>query len=133
MDGMIDSSTRCPCGSGDSYGSCCEPLHSGAAPAASATALMRSRFTAFAVGDGPYLIETWHPSTRPDDLELDDRLRWTRLDIVEAVDGGPFDATGIVEFRAHYRGADTRGVLHERSQFVRDGGRWLYVSGDVTP
>jgi SEC-C motif-containing protein len=92
---------------------------------------MRSRFSAFAVADANYLLETWHPSTRPDVLDLDDGMRWTRLDIVDAVDGAPFDTTGVVEFRAHHRTADGRGVLHERSGFVRQDGRWFYVSGEL--
>jgi SEC-C motif-containing protein len=125
----MTSATRCPCGSGDTYAACCERFHSGEAAAPTATALMRSRFSAFAVADADYLLETWHPSTRPEVLELDDGLHWTRLDLVDAVDGGPFDQTGIVEFRAHHRAADVRGVLHERSRFVRESGRWCYVSG----
>jgi SEC-C motif-containing protein len=92
---------------------------------------MRSRFSAFAVADTRYLLETWHPSTRPDRLDLDDSLLWTHLDIVDAVDGGLFDTTGAVEFRAHYRSAGVRRALHERSTFVRDGGAWRYVGGVV--
>jgi SEC-C motif-containing protein len=88
---------------------------------------MRSRFSAFAVSDRDYLLKTWHPATRPEQLDLDGGTRWTRLDIVTTVDGGPFDTTGVVEFRAHYRTADAREVLHERSDFVREGGRWLYL------
>jgi len=90
---------------------------------------MRSRFSAFAVSAAGYLRETWHPSTRPDRLELDEDQHWDRLDIVTTVDGGPFDPTGVVEFRAHYRGAGGRGEVHERSNFVRLDGRWLYVNG----
>lgn len=89
---------------------------------------MRSRFTAFAVGDEAYLLRSWHPSTRPRRVEIDPGLRWLRLDIVDTVDGGPFDREGIVEFTAHYRSTDARGQLHERSSFVREGS-WLYVDG----
>lgn len=93
---------------------------------------MRSRFSAFAVGDEAYLLATWHLTTRPPELVLDAEMAWTRLEIVTA-SGGPFDREGIVEFRAHYRNAGHRGVLHERSRFVRDGSVWLYVDGTVTP
>ena len=93
---------------------------------------MRSRFTAFALGLAPYLLATWHPSTRPAALDLDDDLTWRRLQIVDAVAGGEGDAEGIVEFRASYRGPDGAGLLHERSRFVRAGGRWSYVDGDVS-
>jgi SEC-C motif domain protein len=99
--------------------------------APTATALMRSRFSAFALADANYLLGTWHPSTRPDDLQLDSGLRWTRLDILATVGGGPFDPTGIVEFEAHYRAADGRGALHERSNFLRNAGQWFYVSGKI--
>ena len=94
-----------------------------------AEAHMRSRYSAFAVGDTAYLLESWHPSTRPSTLELDPEIAWRRLDIVDTVGGGPFDDTGIVEFAAHYRSGGERGVQHERSRFVREDGRWYYVDG----
>ena len=93
---------------------------------------MRSRYSAFAVGDDAYLMQTWHPRTRPARVGLDPAVRWTQLEIVAAA-GGPFDQDGVVEFRAHYRSGETRGQLHERSRFVREGGRWLYVDGTVDP
>lgn len=120
----------CPCGSGAPYDDCCGRLHDGS-PAPTAEALMRSRFSAFALGLTPYLVATWHPSTRPADLTLDDDVTWRRLQIVDTVAGGPEDADGIVEFRASYRGPDGAGLLHERSRFVRDDGRWAYLDGDV--
>lgn len=92
---------------------------------------MRSRYSAFAVGDAAYLLASWHPSTRPADLELDPDVRWVRLDVLATTAGGPFDTTGTVEFRAHHRDADGRGALHEVSRFVRDDGTWRYVDGDV--
>lgn len=127
----MTSPTRCPCGSGDTYTDCCGRFHSGEASAPTAGALMRSRFSAFAVADASYLFSTWHPSTRPSDLALDENTRWTRLDLVDVIDGGPFDTTGVVEFRAHHRTGDVRGVLHERSSFVRQDGQWFYVNGEV--
>jgi hypothetical protein len=60
----------CPCGLGDGYESCCGRLHAGA-PAPTAESLMRSRYSAFAVGDAGYLLRTWHPSGRPQNLSLD--------------------------------------------------------------
>lgn len=97
---------------------------------------MRSRYSAFAVGDADYLRATWHPSTRPADLDLDldDDVEWRRLDVVRTEAGGPFDTTGVVEFVAHHRSrtdpAD-RGRLHEVSRFVREGDRWSYVDGTI--
>jgi len=94
--------------------------------------LMRSRFAAFRNGDAAWLLRTWHPTTRPAELDLADNPRWRGLQIVETVDGGAGDDQGVVEFRATYliEGGDI-GVLHERSRFVREGGRWFYVDGDV--
>lgn len=129
----MDDTDRCPCLSGETYGACCGPLHRGERAAATAEALMRSRYAAFVVGDAAYLLATWHPSTRPADLDLTDGPRWRRLDVLATSAGGPFDTTGEVEFVAHHRDPVTgeRGRLHERSRFVREDGRWSYVDGDV--
>ena len=122
---------RCPCGTGLPYGECCARLHRGA-PAATAEALMRSRYTAFAIGDAAYLCDSWHASTRPASLELEPGMRWRRLDIVRTEAGGPFDRTGVVEFAAHWVDAEgARGALRETSRFVREGGDWRYLDGDV--
>ena len=125
--------TRCPCGSGDTYVACCLPFHSRAAIPATAQLLMRSRYSAFAVGNAEYLQESWHRSTRPSEIELDGDIRWTLLEIVDTVRGGPFDTDGVVEFRAHYRSGQARRTRHERSRFTRDCGRWVYVDGDTFP
>jgi SEC-C motif-containing protein len=88
---------------------------------------MRSRYSAFAVGDAGYLLRTWHPSRRPPELTLDPGLQWTRLAVLETHDGGLFDATGTVRFRAMYLQQGKRGVLAETSRFVRQEGRWTYL------
>ena len=122
---------NCACGSGSNYSECCQPLHDGAA-ADTAEALMRSRFSAFVIGLDAYLLASWHPQTRPLELELDDGVVWRRLQIVDTVGGGADDPTGIVEFRASFRGADgVAGLLHERSRFARVDGRWVYLDGEI--
>ena len=118
---------RCPCLSGLTYAECCGPLHAGERAAPTAERLMRSRFSAFAVGDRDYLARSWHPRTRPTDLSLDAGLRWYRLDVLAVVRGGPRDADGTVEFRAFYRSADGAGAQHETSRFVRAEGAWVYL------
>lgn len=128
----IEDDQRCPCSSGDVFGSCCGPvLASGIAP--TALRLMRSRFTAFAIGDGAHLLRTWHRSTRPNDLDLDLDLdldrRWQRLEILHIERGGPFDGDGIVEFEAFYREGGVRGSMRERSRFIREAKVWFYVDG----
>lgn len=94
---------------------------------------MRSRFTAFAIGDAQHLRETWHPRTAPASIDLDDAIEWRRLEIVRTEDGGPTGERGTVEFRAHWRASETgeRGVLHEVSRFRRVRGKWFYLDGDV--
>lgn len=92
---------------------------------------MRSRYSAFALGLPGYLAETWADETRPDEIDLNDGTVWRRLQIVDTLDGGAGAKTGIVEFRASYRDSDGTGLLHERSRFVREGGRWVYVDGEI--
>ncbi|MDI5969222.1 YchJ family metal-binding protein [Streptomyces sp. SL13] len=122
----------CPCGLPAEYADCCGRLHRGSAHATSPQELMRSRYSAFVVGDTAYLLRTWHPSTRPPALELDTGLRWQRLEIVATEGGGPFHSEGVVEFRAHYRQAGRNGAMCERSRFSHLDGAWVYVDGDVT-
>ncbi len=141
----------CPCGRGEAYGACCGPLHSGAA-APTAERLMRSRYSAFALGKAQYLLDTWHSSTRPDDLELDPNWEWRRLVIEATTAGGPFDDEGTVTFTAIARTPEGRVSQRERSRFVREsrsgwgvaagaggarvggaavtGSRWVYLDGD---
>lgn len=131
----LDDTSRCPCGSGDAHGACCGPLLAGTRRAATAEALMRSRFTAHVVQDADHLLRTWHPSTSPSYRDLTrsvgDEMEWKRLLITETSGGGPFDDEGIVEFTAIARTPEGRRELRERSRFVREDGRWLYVSGEL--
>jgi SEC-C motif-containing protein len=133
---MIETDDRCPCGTGETYGECCGRYLQDGRTAPTAEALMRSRYTGFATRAVHYLLATWHPSTRPDELELDEDMVWRRLDVLRTDAGGPWDDAGTVEFVAHYRLDDgtaigQRGRLHETSRFVREDGRWLYVDGGI--
>lgn len=131
--GTAPDGARCPCGSGDAYGACCGRFHRGEADAPTAEALMRSRYTAFVLRDTGYLSRTWHASTRPDaeELQLDEQQRWVRLDVLETTGGGPFDDEGVVLFEARWRRGPERGVLRERSTFVREQRRWSYLDGEL--
>ena len=111
--------SRCPCGLPAGYDDCCGRYHSGV-PAPTPESLMRSRYSAFAVGDDAYLLRTWHPTTRPADVETG--TGWLRLEVLDS-SGGLLDAQGEVHFRAHH----VDGVIEERSRFVRDSGRWVYL------
>ncbi len=88
---------------------------------------MRSRFSAFAVGDGEYLLRTWHPTTRPPRLDLDPALRWVRLEVLERTGGGVIHTEGTVRFRAHYLERGKAGEMDEHSRFVRHDGAWVYL------
>ena len=125
----FDSSRRCPCGTGLTYGECCGRYHAGT-NAPTAEALMRSRFSAFVSGDEAYLLRTWDPDTRPETLDLaDSPVRFYRLDILDTQAGGLLDNSGVVEFEAFYNGAAV-GSHRARSSFRRVGGAWVYSSGE---
>jgi len=91
---------------------------------------MRSRYAAFALGLEAYLLDTWHPSTRPPaPLGLDPAMRWLGLEVRrhEVQDAG----RETVEFVARGRIGGREYRLHETSRFVRERGRWAYLDGDV--
>jgi SEC-C motif-containing protein len=112
-----------------SYVECCGRLHSRAATAQTALELMRSRYSAFVVGDAGYLLETWYPAMRPTSMDLDPAVQWRRLQIRSVSGGTEDDDAGTVEFVAHCWDSVRReyGRQHENSRFVREGGRWFYV------
>src|SRR5262245_46704431 len=124
----------CPCESGRPYDACCGPLLEGSEHAATAEALMRSRYTAFVRGAVDYLLDTYDPATR-DPAERGAIENWSRgatwlgLQIVATERGGAGDEDGVVEFRASYRQGDVVRVHHERSRFRRSDGRWYYLDG----
>jgi SEC-C motif-containing protein len=113
----------CHCGLPESYDACCGRFHAGSAHAPTAEALMRSRYSAFVVGDAAYLYATWDPMTRPRSVEVDDDTRWTGLEIVGRTGGGVFEQRGTVDFRAMH----ASGVVAENSAFRREAGRWVYT------
>ena len=122
----------CPCGTGAAYAACCGRWHAGE-PAPDALALMRSRYSAYVLGLADYLRATWHPSTRPQSLELDDpeglRVVWLGLQVRSHRAAGD---QAQVEFVARYRAGGRSAVrMTELSRFVREDGRWYYVDGDV--
>jgi SEC-C motif-containing protein len=124
-----DETTLCPCASSLPYERCCGRWHAGE-PAPDAESLMRSRYTAFVKCNEPYLVATWHGSRRPKSIEFDPGQKWLGLKIVEARATGA--DTAEVEFIARFRiGGGSAARLHERSRFVKEGGRWLYVDGDI--
>lgn len=127
----------CPCGSDQSYGACCAPLHQGQARATTAEQLMRSRYSAFAKGDVDYLMAT-HPDehTPPGQRRRELRAscrqtRWLGLEILSVERGGVDDLEGTVSFEAHFQASGQRSSLREMSLFQRRAGDrdgdWLYI------
>ena len=117
----------CPCGGAD-YATCCSRYHNGE-PAPDALTLMRSRFSAYALRLEPYLLATWHDSTRPAALDLAaDNTKWIGLEIRKHNAESADRAT--VEFVARYKIGGRAARLHEISRFVREDGRWFYLDGE---
>lgn len=121
----------CPCGSAAAYVACCEPYHLGNALPPTAEALMRSRYSAYFSGLEGYLLASWHPSTRPEALDLgaeQPRTAWLGLKVLRHV---PQDAEhALVEFVVRYRvGGGSAQRLQELSRFERIEGRWYYLDG----
>lgn len=100
---------------------------------------MRSRYSAFVLGLGEYLVHSWHPDylgpLTVEELSQTD-TNWDGLEIL-AAQGGPADESGMVEFKAWFLEEDERPFLrhclHERSRFVRYQGRWVYTEGEQDP
>lgn len=113
----------CPCASGRSYARCCQPFHDGAALANTPEALMRSRFSAYALRDAAYVLRTWHPCTRPSSLDLSEG-RYSDLKVVSHASEGD---RGEVVFRCQFHHAGVTTRIREHSLFVREGGEWLYT------
>ncbi len=74
-------------------------------------------------------MRSWAAEARPRELRLDPQRMWTRLEILDVVDGRELATTGVVEFRAHHETDGVGGVVHERSNFGREHGRWVYLDG----
>ena len=94
--------------------------------------LMRSRYSAYVLQLEPYLLATWHASTRPAALDLaaqNPAPRWLGLTVKrhQVIDAD----RALVEFVARSRlGGGAAQRLHEISRFVREDGRWFYVDGE---
>ena len=130
---MNNQSILCPCGNANKeYTDCCARYLNGREDAATAEALMRSRYTAYTLENEDYLLATWHPSTRPDSLKLADgpHKKWLGLRVSRHEQTGKDHS--VVEFVARYKVGGRAHRLHEISRFVRESGRWFYVDG-VTP
>ncbi|MGQ4275722.1 YchJ family protein [Pseudidiomarina sp. E22-M8] len=129
----VKAPKKCPCGGG-LYRKCCGRFHpqsaGGAALPGSPEQLMRSRYSAFALGLNDYLISTWHASTRPQQLDLADNPKWLQLEIISSNQQG---AQGQVHFRAYFQLDNDVGMHDESSDFVKENGRWFYLKATNLP
>ena len=134
----------CPCSVRESdpqsYAECCRPWHEGFAKgihAPSAQALMRSRYSAYALAKRndsfghamlQYLHDTWHVSTAPGEIELGP-VQWTGLEVLHAQENTD---VAVVEFIAHFKVNGKAEKMQELSRFIRLEGAWKYIDGDVS-
>ena len=124
----------CPCGSGQPYGTCCEPLIRGAQSAPTAETLMRARYTAHAVTEIDYIQNTTHSSRRDrfdrrQSTNWSKRMDWVSLEILRTDKGGLEDEQGVVEFVAQYRDKGKLYRHHEVAEFVKEDQCWFFLDG----
>lgn len=129
--------TLCPCGSGKELDTCCAPILAGA-PAPTALALLRSRYTAFVQGNIGYLAETLAPDIRDDFDQVEaervtGEAKWQGLEVRTVSGGGEDDETASIEFMARFSLHGQQRIQHERSTFGREDGRWVCTGGEVNP
>lgn len=122
--------TSCLCGIQLNYSQCCEPFIDGKLNPTTPETLMRSRYVAYALGKEHYLIQSWHPSTRPSaiDLSSKNQEKWLRLDIKNTV----FTLgvkEGWVHFIAYFKFQEQLYALEETSRFLLENNLWYYVDG----
>lgn len=123
---------NCPCGTGTSYKMCCGIYHSSPGTAPTAEALMRSRYTAFAVGNFEYigLTQQLQDTAELDAKDSNGHTQWIRLEINQTEDGLEKDITGFVTFSADFKEGKHIGRLKERSEFKKIQQQWFYVAGE---
>jgi len=118
----------CPCGTGKTFGQCCEPLHQGERRTETAEELMRSRYSAHVARNWEYLHRTFAETARePFVPEPGDHGRdWTRL-VIHAHEAGLKPDTAYVDFTAYYKEGEHEHALHEKAEFRKTDGAWLYT------
>jgi len=126
------NSNNCPCGRVKPYESCCGIMHQDISMAKTAEDLMRSRYVAFTKGDGDYLMQSHHSSTRPNPEKEEiekwaKSVKWKGLEVIGSTKGTENDTEGTVEFKAFFKELGRKKVIHENSKFVLEYGVWVYL------
>ncbi|MDP2848248.1 MAG: YchJ family metal-binding protein [Humidesulfovibrio sp.] len=125
--------SNCHCGSELPFEQCCQSIINGA-PAPTAEALMRARYSAYVVGDINFLNSSLAPDERHDfDPEQakawSENSKWLGLTIHAVKDGGEADQAGQVDFTASYEYQGGRQDHRELASFKRLDGVWHYTDG----
>jgi SEC-C motif-containing protein len=128
----------CPCGSHKKYKKCCAIFHKGSNPK-TALELMKSRYSAFAVGDAKYIIKTTHkenPEYNEDKkawersiLDFSYGTEFKKLDIIDFIEK---DDEAYVTFKVQLEQNGKDASFQERSKFYKVDGVWKYHSGEVS-
>jgi SEC-C motif-containing protein len=123
---------NCPCGNNLSYNDCCELIHKDQSKALTAEHLMRSRYTAFTMANGDYMVESHLESHRPENdkkqiVAWAKSVDWLRLEIIQTESGLEENKAGIVEFNAFFQEGEHIKCLHEVSSFIKLKDIWYYV------
>ena len=122
-----EPASPCPCGSGKTFGECCEPIHRGQVQAASPEQLMRARFTAHVAHDFRFLHDTHRPTAGKPFVaeEAEPTMQWTKL-VVHSHETSADPDKAFVDFSAYGTEEGVEKVLHEKAEFLRVNGTWFY-------
>lgn len=123
---------NCYCGNNKTYKSCCEVFHLNEGKTKTAEQLMRSRYSAFVLGNGDYLMATHHSSTRPLKekkaiVKWAKSVQWIKLEVTETSKGTENDIEGTVTFNAYFFDNGKVDIIHEKSAFVKENNQWFYL------
>lgn len=131
----MSTPAQCPCGSSAPYEMCCGMYHNNPGTAPTAEALMRSRYSAFALHNFDYIAATQKLAQEPEQsgADIEDsngKTQWVQLNIIETQAGEAKDHKGVVSFTAHFKEGNNTGKLSERSLFEKHDGVWYYIAGE---
>jgi SEC-C motif-containing protein len=122
----------CYCGNKKTYTECCEVFHLNKGNTETAQQLMRSRYSAFVLANGDYLMQTHHCVTRPikdkkATVKWAESVEWIKLEVLETINGLENDKEGTVTFNAYFYENGNIEVIHEKSAFVKENNQWFYL------
>lgn len=131
---MVEAAAPCPCGSGERFDACCGPLIGGA-PAATAQALMRSRYTAYVIGALDHVADT-HAAEVRDDFNRAEAERLSRSCVFQGIEIRKATENadrGQVDFVLRFNRDGKDMIQVELADFRKENGRWLYAGGKLSP